>query len=366
MRGLLILCFAVFVIPIQAKEGELSIPLVSPLEPMQLEKLRDFVKTHPEARSLAAVVTKEALPLLDTKPNPVPEIHYEGLVNTDPRRIACVQNLHDMAKASRLMKYWQVSGDERAAETLKNYILAWVKTYQLTGNDVNENKLYPLLVAYHAIRDSFSKDDRPFIDQWVEKLGTLHWRAVKTSTHLTNRYAKHLRLLAIAGRILDRENWLAASYEGIQRFVSNSLYEDGSSLDFKRRDTLTYHASSLKPPIELAILAGSKGKSLYTWSSEEGGSIEKSVNFVVPYALGEKTRQEWTHSQVELDHRRAEAGLEYYRQGRLYEPQNALELMELASFFDPELMKVVHHLTGNKVTRFPTWQTLINEVARVD
>jgi len=34
--------------------------------------------------------------------------------------------------------------------------------------------------------------------------------------------------------------------------------------------------------------------------------------------------------------------------------------MELAAFFDPELMDVVQHLDDGDAERFPTWQTLVN------
>ncbi len=347
-----------------AEVGEFEIPPVSPLSPAQLGALRALVADDAEAADLAEQVQAEALPLLDAQPRPLEVIHYEGLVNTDPRRIASVEHLRDMSHAARLMRYWQVSGDERAAQTLRRFIEAWSGTYRLTGNDVNENKLQPLLVAYHALRESFPAERRQAIDGWVEQLGRLHAEAVAESRHFTNRYSKHVRLLAMCGMVLDRPEWVQAAHEGIRRFVAQSLYADGTSLDLKRRDTLTYHASALKPPLELAILAGAPGRALYTWQSPDGGSLKKSVDYVVPYALGEKTRQEWTNSQVDLDRRRAQADLEYYRPGRLYDPQNALELMELGSYFDPDLARVVRHLTDSPAQRFSSWQMLVNAAAR--
>ena len=192
----------------------------------------------------------------------------------------------------------------------------------------------------------------------------MHAAAVRKSTHFTNRYAKHVRLAAIAGMILGRDEWVATAHEGIKRFVSESLHPDGSSVDLESRDTLTYHASALRPVIELAMLAGDAGTALYAWESRRGGSIKRPVDFVVPYALGKKTRKEWTRSKVGLDHRRAEAGLEKYRPGRNYHPKDALALMEEASDFDPKLMGVVRHLTGGHAGRFPTWQTLVNGAAK--
>lgn len=347
-----------------AEAGEFTIPTVNPLRPEQLRTLRHLTSSDPEAKAIADGIAAEAAPLLDATPRPLEVIHYEGLVNTDPRRVATVEKLREMADVARLIRYWQVSQDPRAAAALRRFIIAWARNYRPTGNDVNENKLYPLLVAYHALRHDFAPGDAATVDAWVQALGELHAAAVRKSTHFTNRYAKHVRLAAIAGMILGRDEWVAAAHEGIKRFVSESLYADGSSLDLKRRDTLTYHASALRPVIELAMLAGDAGAALYAWESPRGGSIKRSVNFVAPYATGEKKRKEWANSEVGLDRRRAEAGLEKYQPGRAYDPKDALGLMEEASYFDAKLIGVVRHLTGGEAERFPTWQTLVNEAAR--
>ena len=344
--------------------GEFTIPSVNPLRPVQLEALRRLATSDDEAKAIAATAAAEAAPLLDATPRPLEVIHYEGLVNTDPRRVATVEKLRETAGVARLTRYWQVSGDRRAAAVLRRFVIAWARTYRPDGNDVNENKLYPLLVAYHGLRNDLPPADRALVDAWVQNLGELHAAAVRDSTHFTNRYAKHVRLAAICGMILGRDEWVATAHEGARRFVTESLYADGSSLDLKRRDTLTYHASALRPVVELAMLSGNDGGTLYTWESPRGGSIKRSVDLVVPYAMGEKTRKEWTKSEVGLDRRRAEAGLEKYQPGGTYDPKNALELMEEASYFDPALMRVVRHLIGGKAERFPTWQTLVNEAAR--
>ncbi len=349
---------------IQAEVGEFSIPSVPPLDPSQLERLRELATSDSSAKALADQVSTEARPLLEAKPQPLEVIHYEGLVNTDPRRIATVEKLREMGDVARIMRYWQLTEDPKAAAALRRFILAWAGTYLPTGNDVNENKFYPMLVAYHALRDQFPASERSLVDTWLTEIATLHEKAVRTSTHFTNRYSKHVRLLAISGMILDKPEWVATAHEGIKRFVSQSLRPDGSSNDLERRDALGYHQSALRPVIELAMLSGDKGHELYTWTSPAGGSIQKSVDFVVPYALGQKTHKEWVNSTVGLDRRRAAAGLEHYRPGRLFDPRDALRLMSQASYFDADLLDVVMHLTRGDGGRFPTWEVLVNEAAR--
>lgn len=343
--------------------GEFSIPEVSPLDVQRLQTMRQLVKEHPEAAALADSARRDALPLLNKKPQPLKEIHYEGLVNTDPQRIASVAKLKDMADVARLLRYWQVSGDQQAAQTLKRYILAWTETYRITGNDVNENKFHPLLSAYYSLREQFSEAQRDRVDAWVEALGEQHAQAVKESQHFTNRYTKHVRLTAVCGMILRRDEWVEVALDGIRRFVTESLYPDGTSEDLKRRDALGYHVSGLRPPLELAMLLGDRGSDLYAWQSPRDGSLKNSVEQVLPYAIGEKVHQEWVNTKVGLDKRRAAAGIEKYQPGKEFEPRDSLKLMETAAYFDPALLKVVRHLSEDDAERFPTWQTLVNATA---
>ena len=342
--------------------GDFSIPSVNPLSAKALTYLREIVDADDEAKAVVDQVIGDAQPLLHAQPHPLAVIEYEGLVNTDPRRIATVEKLREMGDVARLVRYWQVTGDDRVVETLRCFIVAWTGTYVLTGNDVNENKFYPLLVAYLALRDLMNADEMKQVDAWVEALGERHLVAVENAKRFTNRYAKSVRLLAICGLIMNREIWVAKAQDGVKAFVTQSLFADGTSEDLKRRDTLTYHGSALKPVMELAMLSGDTG--LYDWVGEQGGSIRKSVDYVVPYATGEQVREEWRHSIVDLDRRRSEAGVEKYRAGRLFEPKDALELMEYASLFDSDLLEVVQHLTKSQAKRFYTWQTLVNQVMR--
>ena len=340
--------------------GEFQLPDIIPIPPEAVVELREIVRMDSEAEAIVEELAVKVRPHLGEEARPLRVIHYEGLVNTNPKRIETVEDLQQMGHAANMVRYWQATGNEQVAATLKDWIAAWFATYELTGNDVNENKFFPLLVAYYYLREDVDPSQQAEIDAFVRELGELHAKAVRKSKHFTNRYTKHVRLAAICGMILEEDAWIELSRQGVRRFVEASLYGDGESHDLRRRDTLTYHSSSLRPPIQLAMLAGEQGAELYRWENSRGGSLEKSVDYVVPYAMGDKTHEEWVNSKIDLDRRRAEAGLEKYKTGRLYDPQNAMDLMELAAFFDPELMDVVRHLDDGDAERFPTWQTLVN------
>ncbi len=343
--------------------GEFSIERTVPLDPEQRDRLRELVESDPEAAALFAELATKAVPLLDVVPTPVKKIDYEGLVNTDPKRIASVEKVRQMGDAAILVQYWQASDDPRAAEALRRLITAWAATYEPTGNDVNENKLYPLFTAYAALRESFDDADRQLIDAWISDIGERHAETVRESDFVTNRYTKSVRMVALFGRILGRKDWTEQAIAGLKNFVTQSLRSDGTSLDLERRDTLTYHSSALRPMIELAVVSGADGPGLYAWESPNGASLEKSVDYVVPYADGSKTRQEWVNTTVELDRQRAAAGLEEYRTGRLYEPKSALRLIEEASYFDPKLMPLALALRDSDAKRFASWTMVVNAAA---
>lgn len=344
--------------------GEFSSRPCLSLDKEKRGRLRHLIESDQEAMKLFEILKSESEVRLKLLPKPIEVICYEGLVNTDPKRIASVTSLREMDDVLILFHYWQATEDAATAAALKRFILAWSATYRPTGNDVNENKLYPLFMAYLALRPQFEPGERKRVDEWIGSMAELHSGAANQSRHITNRYTKRLRLLALFGKILNRTEWQTQATEGLKRFVQESLRADGSSLDLELRDSLTYHNSALQPAIDLAVMAGSTGPGLYSWTAPSGGSLKKSVDYVIPYANGTKTREEWRNSQADLDHRRAAAGLEAYRVGRLFDPKDALDLLEVAGYFDPELVTLVLQLQGSAAKRYGSWTMVVNAACR--
>ena len=281
---IVILCVIAVQVPCQAASdpGEFSIRETLPLDLRQREELRELIATDDEARALFKEVEREARKYIEMEPEPLRVIHYEGLLNTDPRRIESVRRLSQMDAAAALLHGWQASGDNRFAAALKRMILAWATTFEPTGNDVNENKLYPLFVAYEALRPKFEAKERSSVDEWLRRMAEMHAQNVAQPRMLSNRFTKSLRMLAIFGRILHHEPWREASERGFKRFVSESLRADGTSFDLEHRDSLTYHNSALRPLIELAILAGTDGPALYTCAGSKKGEVINQRRIKVP------------------------------------------------------------------------------------
>ncbi len=348
------------------KPGEFDTPAVAPVTPEQRQSLRTLsAEAGPEERASLDDVIAKAHSVAGDPARPIEVIHYEGIVHTDPRRISTVENLNQMRDLAWVLRGWQLNDDPALAQTLREWITAWASTYKVTGNEVNEAKFLPLLVAYEALRDSFDDDEQDATDRWVRAMGEHHRGRVVNSDYLTNRYTKHLAITTHAARILGEDAWTQDVKRGIERMIRESLYADGTSKDLVQRDTLTYHGSALRVLIELLLLMPEQeGEALYDWVSPTGGSIRQSVDYMMPYVRGEKTREEWRNSEEQLDRERAASGLEEYRAGRLFEPRSAIEVMELASFYDPSIRPVVEGLRVQEGQPAVSWRLLLNDAMR--
>ncbi len=349
-----------------AHQGELTLREVLPLTASQRARLALLVYDDPEAQTLFARLQAELPARLAREPRPLATIDYEGLVNTDPRRIIAVEHLQDMDDLAAIFEIWQVTADPAMATKAREYITAWSSVYLPTGNDVNENKFMPLIVAYESLRETFAADARQPIDRWLLAIAEKQAAGARTdhNGHRSNRHTKRLRLIAAIALSQGREDWLAQSWAGVRQFVSDGLHADGTSFDLLYRDSLTYHTGALVPLLDIALLARRAGVELYDWKSPAGASLRGSVEYVVPFADGRQTRQEWVNSRVELDRRRAAAGIAEYQAGRLYDPTDAISMFEAAHFFDPGLLPLIRRLRGERAQHFPSWRTVLNAACR--
>lgn len=324
-------------------------------------KLRDLVSRHDRVAQLSKPVILGSDEALDDAPQPLKHIVYEGRLDTDPQRIATVASLLDMQKIDLLIQGGIATGETRYAKKAREYVLAWTASYQPTGNPINEVKLLPLLVAYEWQRESFTPADQNRIDGWMRTLALAEIQSAKTrpqSTH-NNWHPKRLELVAAIGKILSEETYIRYAVDGAKSYVAASLRPDGSSVDFEQRDALSYHIGGIKPLLRLAALLKSSGFDLYSYTAPNGASVKKSVDFMVPFAKGEKTHGEFARTTADLDKKRAAAGISHYQPGRLFEPTSSLSLFEMATAFEPSHAALVARLASSNDENYPTWNVVM-------
>jgi hypothetical protein len=182
----------------------------------------------------------------------------------------------------------------------------------------------------------------------------------RRQTPNNNWEAKRLKIIGIIGNILQDESLKKYAVEGFKKYIASAYFPDGTSNDLRDRDALHYHVSGLKPCLTafINLSAFDSAFNLYDYETKGGASIKKSVEYVVPFATGEKQREEWVNSKVELDKKRAAAGIEKYQPGKLFDPKQAWEMFEWACYYNADWFSIFENSEKPKYTS--TWIGLLN------
>lgn len=152
-------------------------------------------------------------------------------------------------------------------------------------------------------------------------------------------------------------NWTDAN---LNSHIQVNLNPDGTSLDFKERDAIHYHIYDLEPLLKLSIIIKrATGKNLYRYLAPSGSSIQKSVEWLIPYAKGEKQHEEYVHTTVKFDRDRAKNNEPGFAPGTMFDPKLALPVLRLSSYFDDDQLDLIKEL--NEVENL---QTVIDQVKR--
>ena len=325
----------------------------------QIQALRQLSREEPGVRVLADGVIKAADEALGQEPRPIEAIIYEGRLDNDPQRIKSTAALEDMARVHALAMAHLLTGEQKYAVKARAYVLAWASEYKPTGNPINENKFDPLLLAYGALRDGFEKADRERVDGWLRTMAQANIASADRgqSTH-NNWQTKRLKMVATIGWTISEPKFVQWAMDGYDRFIEQNLHPDGTSEDLKQRDALHYHCSGLRSLVELGLRARQHGVDLFSREARTGASLRKSVDYMLPYARGEKVHPEWVHSKVPLDRCRAEAGLEKYRPGKPWDPRQAIGIFEQMAVVDQSCGRLSQTLRKTDA-RLSSWEGVL-------
>lgn len=328
------------------------------LGPEEVQNIRTVIQTERSAKHLVDSILFAAEKVLNQPPRPLEIIYYEGLLDTDPKRINTVKSFQDIDNVVTLIYAGYGSDSPKFGNKAREIIISWAEKYKPTGNPINENKFTAFFWAYHLYQNNFREKEQEMVKNWMLQIALAEKNRKKTYNN--NWEAKRLKIIGIIGSILQDESLKKYAVEGFKKYIASAYFPDGTSNDLHDRDALHYHVSGLKPCLTafINLSAFDPGFNLYDYETDDGASIKKSVEYVVPFATGEKQRKEWVNSKVELDKKRAAAGIEKYQPGKLFDPKQAWELFEWACYYNTDWFSVFENPTLSKYTS--TWIGLLN------
>ncbi len=331
------------------------------IKPDEVGRLRELVAKDPTAGRLFDRLHKTADDALDDKPNPIALIESAGKLASDPAKIRTGESLGDMAKVEALSWTAVVTGEKRYRAKTREFILAWATTNKADGNPINATTLEPVIEAYDITRETFEAKDRAVVDAWV---GRIAERIIKKDSKQPqkNWEGHRVKLIGLAALTIgDRELEMVAE-QMYKAYLQDNFDSKGESVDFKERDALHYHLYAVRPLLTFACAERRNGDDIYRYTAPNGASLERAVDFVRPFATGEKVHSEFARSTAAFDKKRADAGDAEYKP-HAWDPKSSINMFAEAGCLNPSYDKIAATVAGSEES-LVSWRSVLNAAQR--
>jgi hypothetical protein len=94
------------------------------------------------------------------------------------------------------------------------------------------------------------------------------------------------------------------------------------------------------------------GEDWYSLTAPSGASLQKSLDWLVPFADGSQVHEEFVHSSIRFDYERRDAGVPGFSGN--FDAKNARNVFALAARLDPKYTGIVNKLGGA-----PSWLDVV-------
>jgi hypothetical protein len=324
------------------------------ISPVMGERIRESVKTHAAQRMRAWAVED-----LKKSPKAVPRVHTEGTLPHQGIFDESVVAQKDWSIMLNLAVAWKLTGDSRYLRACEKYLDAWLAVYTTNLNPIDETKLEKMFFAYDLTRMDLSEATRGKMDLFLKKIaeGYLH-DAEKTRDH-ENWQSHRIKLATLAAYSLGDKSMIERSREAFRKQIKLNINPDGSVIDFRTRDALHYVVYDLEPLVVACLAAKAHGEDWFHHGSGDSSSVEAAVDWLTPFALGEKTHEEFVHSKATFDAKRAKAGIRGY--SGIWEPCNSTELYQMAAFVDSKYAPIAGKIISESGQQPNSWLEILRE-----
>ena len=279
-------------------------------------------------------------------------VHTQGLLPHEGDRDASVLAQQDWQQTLVQALAFRVSSTSAYADKAVAYIAGWLPAYRSSSNPVDEAGLVQFLFGLDLVREHLSAELTARIPAFGAQLAAAYLtpaRRVGDDSTLLNNWQSHRVKLATAGAYLSGDRrWIDAARAAFIGHVRQNVRDDGSTYDFAQRDAMHYVVFNLEPLLMAASMAVAHGHDWYG-APEIRGRLASALNWLAPFARGERQHEEFVHSTVKFDARRAAANVKGY--AGLWQRNEAADLYRIASHLDPQFRAVSVGLDATPVAR---------------
>jgi hypothetical protein len=306
-------------------------------------------------------VIKAAQAALARKPDAIPVLHTEGTLPHQGLWDASIEARKDWDSMRDLGLAYRMTGNAEYLAKDELFFSAWLDTYKVSLNPIDETNLDTWFIAYDLVRNKLSKATQDKMNVFLRTLAEGYLDAI--SKQMTagkedqyNWQSHRIKILTLASLGLGDDALIKRAHAAYQRQLSVNLALDGEVKDFEKRDALHYVVYDLEPLTMTALAAKEHGWNWFQEKGETGGSIPTAIDWLTPFALGQKTHEEFVHSTIKFDAQRAQANVKGF--SGPWEPVTSTELYTMASLFDQKYEPVLDKVrpTGSQT---PEWLEIL-------
>lgn len=157
------------------------------------------------------------------------------------------------------------------------------------------------------------------------------------SRWINNWNSHRVKLVTLAAAALDDKAMWARSRTQFIAHLGRNLRKDGSTLDFEERDAIHYVVYDLEPLTRAVLAAHLRGENWLGLKGSTNASVADALDWLAPYAKGDKTHEEFVHSRVKFDYQRRDVGLSGYS-------ELSSNLYAMAAILDPKYAAISQQL----------------------
>jgi hypothetical protein len=332
----------------------------------EVKTLQKAIKTDERVRKTFEPFKAAAEKAMNETPNPIEKITSEGLLAGNPAKTASLKAVEDESKIYALAINYRLFNNKAYLDKAAEYLMAWTKVNKATGDPIDATKLDGVINGYDLIRAQLPEQQRKDIDAWLDTYAyaAMDSESAKNgrTTGINNWNSHRIKVITLIAYTIHTQKYDQYIFSELEKQIGQNLYADGSGFDFKQRDALHYHIYTLEPLLKAIIaIYRATGKNYYTYQSKTQSSIEKSVQFLVPFVTGEKTHGEFLNSTVKFDRDRAKNNEKGYEAGTKFIPANGIIVLSLANYFSPVYYDAIKKAGGDD---YYDWQLVLNQVRK--
>lgn len=257
-----------------------------------------------------------------TKPNGLPYKRKDGERNPEINKISDKKLLGRLENASKALALaWYFTGEEKYAHKAASLIRYWFFNKDTKMNPhleyaqgipgINHGRGIGIIEsrAFTGIADAaallqgskaWKEEDTRALQQWYHQF--LAW--MLTSKNGRDEHAAknnhgtwyYVQVIDFALFIGDAARAKQLAKESLARLDSQLSADGRQPLELARTKAMSYSTMNLRGWFEAARLAEQTGVDLWHYTTSKGASLRVALDWLIPYALGEKT---WNYRQIE-------------------------------------------------------------------